>query len=80
MTDESHDALTTADQPRLQPKVSSSQSLYCGSDIHLTNHLSAHLHFSETTLAMTIWSARDIEEGEEITISCETSFSLPASF
>ncbi|KAK0612237.1 hypothetical protein B0T14DRAFT_439291 [Immersiella caudata] len=29
----------------------------------------AHVHFSETTLAMTIWSAKDIEVGEEITIS-----------
>ncbi|KAK1757040.1 hypothetical protein QBC47DRAFT_342056 [Echria macrotheca] len=29
----------------------------------------AHIHFSETTLAMTVWSARDIEAGEEITIS-----------
>ncbi|KAK3317268.1 hypothetical protein B0T19DRAFT_434601, partial [Cercophora scortea] len=29
----------------------------------------AFVHFSEVTLAMTIWSARDIEPGEEITIS-----------
>lgn len=39
----------------------------------LTQETSAHLHFSETTLAMTIWSARDIEPGEEITISCRAS-------
>ncbi|KAL2118828.1 hypothetical protein VTJ04DRAFT_5787 [Mycothermus thermophilus] len=29
----------------------------------------AFIHFSETTLAMTVWAARDIEEGEEITIT-----------
>ncbi|KAK0649755.1 hypothetical protein B0T16DRAFT_492320 [Cercophora newfieldiana] len=29
----------------------------------------AHVHFSETTMAMTIWSAKDIQPGEEITIS-----------
>ncbi|KAK4186272.1 hypothetical protein QBC35DRAFT_554373 [Podospora australis] len=29
----------------------------------------AFIHFSETTLAMTIWVARDIKAGEEITIS-----------
>lgn len=29
----------------------------------------AFIHFSETTLAMTIWVARNIEPGEEITIS-----------
>ncbi|KAK4166847.1 hypothetical protein QBC43DRAFT_256544 [Cladorrhinum sp. PSN259] len=29
----------------------------------------AFIHFSETTLAMTIWAAKDIEEGEEITIT-----------
>ncbi|KAK4223497.1 hypothetical protein QBC38DRAFT_425404 [Podospora fimiseda] len=29
----------------------------------------AFIHFSETTFAMTIWAAKDIEEGEEITIT-----------
>ncbi|KAL1839515.1 hypothetical protein VTJ49DRAFT_1453 [Mycothermus thermophilus] len=29
----------------------------------------AFIHFSQTTLAMTVWAARDIEEGEEITIT-----------
>ncbi|KAK5662503.1 hypothetical protein OQA88_8415 [Cercophora sp. LCS_1] len=29
----------------------------------------AHVHFSEASLAITVWSARDIEPGEEITIS-----------
>jgi len=32
--------------------------------------VSAHVHFSETTMAMTVWSAKDIKSGEEITISC----------
>ncbi|KAK4238620.1 mannose-6-phosphate isomerase [Achaetomium macrosporum] len=41
-------------------------------DLARVNHAckpNAFIHFSETTLAMTIWSARDIEPGEEITIS-----------
>ncbi|KAG7285044.1 hypothetical protein NEMBOFW57_009664 [Staphylotrichum longicolle] len=32
----------------------------------------AFIHFSQTTLAMSVWSARDIEPGEEITITSST--------
>ncbi|KAK3386186.1 hypothetical protein B0H63DRAFT_434062 [Podospora didyma] len=35
----------------------------------LTCTNSAFIHFSETTLSITVWSARDIEPGEEITIT-----------
>ncbi|KAK4112494.1 SET domain-containing protein [Canariomyces notabilis] len=42
------------------------------SDLARFNHdckPNAFIHFSETTLAMTVWAARDIEPGEEITIT-----------
>lgn len=35
---------------------------------------SAFIHFSQTTLAMSVWSARDIEPGEEITITCKLAW------
>ncbi|KAK3348998.1 hypothetical protein B0T25DRAFT_609423 [Lasiosphaeria hispida] len=41
-------------------------------DLSRLNHAcssNAIMHFSETTLAMTVWSSRDIEPGEEITIT-----------
>ncbi|KAK3305945.1 uncharacterized protein B0T15DRAFT_502968 [Chaetomium strumarium] len=41
-------------------------------DLARFNHAckpNAFIHFSETKLAMTVWSAQDIEPGEEITIS-----------
>ncbi|GAB1318014.1 hypothetical protein MFIFM68171_08224 [Madurella fahalii] len=41
-------------------------------DLARFNHAckpNAFIHFSETTLAMTVWTAEDIEPGEEITIT-----------
>lgn len=42
----------------------------------INNVPSAFINFSQKTLAIYVWAARDIEPGEEITITCRTPFSI----